>query len=171
MVMLLSLFLILLTAAGSVPQPSLLDSVRQKSEEECVAVDYEFTATMSGVKTSGEGKVRIQGNSYHMSGNGLEIYCDSETTWMIDGSAKEVFVESAESQSAGYLANPALLLMNLEQEGKACQVNGDTLTLELDEGVLLEVKIKAMKAEGIKKSEAFRPPIDFDSSWIVTDLR
>ena len=171
MIMLLSLCLILLAAIGPVPQSSLLDTIRQKSAQECVVVDYEFTATLSGVSTYGEGMVYIQGNSYHMSGNGLEIYCDGETTWMIDESAKEVFVEAAESQSAGYLANPALLLMNLEQAGTACRVKGDALTLELDEGALLEVKIKAMKSTGIKKSEAFRPPIDFDSSWIVTDLR
>ena len=35
----------------------------------------------------------------------------------------------------------------------------------------LVVVILDVQPEGIKKSEAFRPPMGFDSTWIVTDLR
>ena len=152
-------------------QPSILESIRQKSAKECVSVSYEFETEMSGMKAVGDGVIHIQGNSYHMEGNGVEIYCDGTSTWMIDESAKEVFIEAAESQSAGYLANPALLLMNLEDESSRYRIEGDEITVSIPGESDLLIRIKGVRDEGIKKSEAFRPPTEFDSTWIITDLR
>ena len=152
-------------------QPSFLDSLLGKSAQDCVVVDYEFATVMSGVKTTGEGTVEIQGNAYHMEGNGVEIYCDGSTTWMIDEDAMEVFIEAADSRSAGYLANPVLLLMNLEENADTYSVDGNRITLGLPGGISLEISINSMETIPTKKSEAFRPPTEFDSTWIVTDLR
>ena len=126
---LLYICLSMLLTVSPVQQTSLLDSIRQKSEQQCVAVSFEFTTTISGVKTMGEGQVHIQGNAYHMEGNGIEIYCDGTSTWMIDEQAKEVFIEAAESQSAGYLANPALLLMNLDEDTESYMVEDNKITV------------------------------------------
>jgi hypothetical protein len=161
----------MLLTVSPVQQTSLLDSIRQKSEQQCVAVSFEFTTTISGVKTMGEGQVHIQGNAYHMEGNGIEIYCDGTSTWMIDEQAKEVFIEAAESQSAGYLANPALLLMNLDEDTESYMVEDNKITVKIPGQSDLVVVILDVQPEGIKKSEAFRPPMGFDSTWIVTDLR
>lgn len=158
-------------SAPEAQQQSFLDSLIQKSGSGCVLVDYEFTATVSGIKTIGEGKVEIQGNSYHMKGNGMEIYCDGSSTWLIDEAAGEVVVEDADTQSAGYLANPVLLLMNLEKNVVSYDADGNKISLELPGGVFLTIVINSIKTMPEKKSEAFRPPTQFDSSWIITDLR
>ena len=163
--------LTMLLAVSPVQQPSLLDSIRQKSAQECVAVSYEYATVVSGMKTIGDGVVHIQGNAYHMEGNGIEIYCDGTSTWMIDEQAKEVFIEASQSQSAGYLANPALLLMNLEEDSESYEVDGNRITVRIPGESDLVVEIIDVRPEGAKKTEAFRPPMVFDSTWIVTDLR
>lgn len=158
-------------AATAVPQPSLLDGLLKNSSNECVYVEYEFTTAMSGVKTSGDGEIHIQGNSYHMKGNGVEIFCDGTSTWLIDEVAGEVVIESATSKDAGFLANPVMLLMDIEKNSLSYKAQGNTISLQLANGVQLEIKIVDIKTEDAKKTEDFRPPYKFDSEWIVTDLR
>ena len=152
-------------------QPSVLDALRQKAAVECVCVDYEYSTLLSGFKTVGNGSVEIQGNSYHMKGNGMEIYCDGSTTWLIDEIAQEVLIESADTKEAGILANPILLLMHLEESSVTYEVKGDTVVLNLPDGTSLDIKINKMLSAPFKKSEAFRPPTEFSGNWIVTDLR
>lgn len=106
-----------------------------------------------------------------MNGNGIEIFCDGKTTWMLDAEAKEVFIESADSPSAGYLANPVLLLMNLEENSVSYEVDGNRIGISLPDGTRLDVTVKDMKPLETRKPEAFRPPVEFGSDWIVTDLR
>jgi hypothetical protein len=90
---------------------------------------------------------------------------------MIDDSTKEVFIEAADSQSAGYLANPVILLMNLEESSGSCKVDGNRIALELAGGISMEIFVNGIETVPTKKTEAFRPPMKFDSTWIVTDLR
>ena len=163
---------LLVTAFAQEPQNSVLDELRQNcSAGECISVDYEFTSKMSDVKVVGEGTVLVQGNAYHMTGNGLEIYCDGSSTWMIDKSACEVVIETADSKEAGYLANPLILLMNLEKSSSAYRVAGNTITIELSDGTVLVIDIKDLETVEKRRPEAFRPPVEFGSDWIVTDLR
>lgn len=154
-----------------IQQPSSLDILRQKAVGECVHVDYEFSTMVSGFKTIGEGSVDIQGNAYHMKGTGVEIYCDGNTTWLIDEVANEVMIESADTKDAGMLANPILLLMNLEESGLSYKVQGDNILLTLPDGTKLDIKINNLSSIPAKKTEAFRPPTEFSRQWIVTDLR
>ena len=161
----------ILMAVAQVQQPSVFDSLRQKSSDECISVEYEFHTTLSGLKTVGEGCIEIQGNAYHMKGDGVEIYCDGHSTWLIDEVALEVFIESAESKDAGFLANPIMLLMNLEESGISYKVDGDKITLDLPDGTKLDIIIVKMTGIPTKKPEAFRPPTEFSKKWIVTDLR
>lgn len=152
-------------------QPSLVDSLRQKAAYECVKVDYEFESTVSGVRAVGNGTVEIQGNSYHMSGNGIEIYCDGSSTWLVDEVSREVVIEAADSKDAGYLANPLMLLLNIENTASSYRVDGNVIHLELSDGTVLEIEIRDMLQLEKKKPEAFRPPAEFTSDWIITDLR
>ena len=165
-----SICMTILMAAIQV-QPSVFDIFRNKASEECVSIEYEFSTTMSGHKVTGEGHVEVQGNSYHMQGNGLEIFCDGTTTWLIDEAAEEVFIESADSNDSGYLANPIMLLMNLEESGVSYKVDGDNIILDMPDGTKLDIRIKSMEGIPTKKPEAFRPPTEFPKKWIVTDLR
>ena len=75
-----SICMTILMAVAQVQQPSVFDTFRQKNSEECISVEYEFYTTLAGFKTMGEGTVDIQGNAYHMSGNGIEIFCDGTST-------------------------------------------------------------------------------------------
>ena len=161
----------ILMAVAQVQQPSVFDTFRQKSMEECVKVDYEFSTSISGIKTVGSGTVEIQGTAYHMNGNGIEIFCDGTSTWLIDEAAAEVVIESADSQDAGFLANPIVLLMNLEESGISYETDGDMIVLDLPDGTKLDIKIVNMSSVPTKKPEAFRPPTEFSKNWIVTDLR
>lgn len=90
---------------------------------------------------------------------------------MIDEPAREVMIEAADSKDAGYLANPVILLMNLEKSASSYKTDGNTITIELTDGTVLEIVIKALKAMEKRKPEAFRPPVEFSSDWMVTDLR
>jgi len=168
---LLSIFLSLSVSAAALQQPSVLDALRQNYSQECVQVDYQFSALSSGVRSVGEGSVDIQGNTYHMCGNGMEIFCDGKTTWLLDTAAKEVIIEAADSNSSGFLANPVILLMNLEKSALSYKAEGNRIHLELPDGTSLEITIMDLKTADAKKPEAFRPPVEFGSDWIVTDLR
>ena len=154
-----------------VQQPSSLDFLRQKAVGECVSVEYEFSTVISGFKTIGSGTVEIQGNAYHMKGNGVEIYCDGSTTWLIDEAAQEVLIESADTKDAGMLANPILLLMNLEESSIIYEVQGDNIILNMPDGSSIDIRINDMTSVPTKKSEDFRPPTEFSGQWVVTDLR
>ena len=152
-------------------QPSVFDMFRNKSAAECVQVEYEFSTIVSGHKVIGEGQIEVQGNSYHMKGDGLEIYCDGAVTWLIDETAEEVVIESADSNDAGLLANPIMLLMNLEESGISYKVEDEKIILDLADGSRLDIKIRSFQCKPTKKLEAFRPPVEFPGNWIVTDLR
>ena len=134
-------------------------------------MDYEYSTVISGLKAVGAGTVEVQGNTYHMKGNGIEIYCDGTSTWLIDETAEEVVIESADSKDAGFLANPIILLMNLEESGISYEVNGDNIVLDLSDGTKLDIKILNMISVPTKKPEDFRPPTQFSKKWIITDLR
>ena len=160
-----------LMAVAQVQQPSVLDTFRHKASTECLSVDYEYSTVISGLKAVGAGTVEVQGNTYHMKGNGIEIYCDGTSTWLIDETAEEVVIESADSKDAGFLANPIILLMNLEESGISYEVNGDNIVLDLSDGTKLDIKILNMISVPTKKPEDFRPPTQFSMKWIITDLR
>ena len=168
---LVSICMTVLMAFVNVQKPSVLDVFRQKASEECVCVDYEFSTAVSGFKTTGEGQLEIQGNAYHMKGSGLEIYCDGSTTWLVDEAAGEVVIESADTKDSGLLANPILLLMNLEESGISYRVDGSRIIIDMPDGTQLDIIISGMSSVPAKKSEAFRPPTEFPKNWIVTDLR
>lgn len=152
-------------------QPSVLDTFRHKVSSECVVIDYEFSTSISGIRTVGDGTVEVQRDSYHMMGNGVEIYCDGTSTWLIDEAAGEVVIESADSEESGLLANPVMLLMNLDEYGISYSVDGDNILLTLQDGTKLDIRIIKMTSIQTKKPEAFRPPTEFSKDWIVTDLR
>ena len=47
--------------------------------------DYSFTMPTKKAKMTGNGSVKVQGTSFIVDGNGLEIWCDGKTRWTIDG--------------------------------------------------------------------------------------
>ncbi len=142
----------------------LVSGVMSAQEQECLTfdVDYSMEVTESA-KLSGNAVVTIQDNAYRMSGNGIEAYCDGSSIWMLDNEAKEVYIESVGSASESYLSNPAQVLKELskEQEG----------TYTLDDGRKVHIKVNSIKKSDRKDVSSFRPTVEFNSDWVVTDLR
>jgi hypothetical protein len=81
----------------------------------CVETTYTFTTILSGMKVQGDHVLEIQGDCWHLEGNGLEIWCDGQSVWTMDVPAKELVIEDADQNGAGALANPAVLLVRMHE--------------------------------------------------------
>ena len=171
----------------------------------CVEFDMSYSIRMSGVKLDGKGVLELQGGSWILVGNGMEIRCDGKTLWTVDPESKEVVIDSlSDDITAGIITNPAVMLINLRElfslrevlptkegrsliytlypkaESEVSFVNmeilkGDSslkqLTFSLDDGTSAVVNISSTKSGKKKPAEYFSRSVNYDSSWIVTDLR
>lgn len=171
----------------------------------CVEFDMSYSIRMSGVKLDGKGVLELQGDSWILVGNGMEIRCDGKTLWTVDPESKEVVIDSlSDDITAGIITNPAVMLINLRElfslrevlptkegqsliytlypkaESEVSFVNmeilkGDSslkqLTFSLEDGTSAVVNISSMKSGKKKPAEYFSRSVNYDSSWIVTDLR
>ena len=171
----------------------------------CVEFDMSYSIRMSGVKLDGKGVLELQGDSWILVGNGMEIRCDGKTLWTVDPESKEVVVDSlSDDITAGIITNPAVMLINLRElfslrevlptkEGKSLIytlypkaesevsfvnmeiLKGDSslkqLTFSMEDGTSAVVNISSTKSGKKKPAEYFSRSVNYDSSWIVTDLR
>ena len=171
----------------------------------CVEFDMSYSIRMSGVKLDGKGVLELQGDSWILAGNGMEIRCDGKTLWTVDPESKEVVIDSlSDDVTAGIITNPAVMLINMREifslrevlptkEGKSLIytlypkaesevsfvnmeiLKGDSslkqLTFSLEDGTSAVVNISSMKSGKKKPAEYFSRSVNYDSSWIVTDLR
>ena len=97
----------------------LLDKFFQGVKENRMEVTYSYSARVSGIVNNGEGTIASQDAMWTVVGNGVEMYCDSKTVWIVDPIMKEVVIEPASAgASSGFLDNPALLLSRLEENFK-----------------------------------------------------
>ena len=53
-----------------------LDTFVSKVSSSLVSFDYSFTMPTKKAKMTGNGSVKVQGTSFIVDGNGLEIWCD-----------------------------------------------------------------------------------------------
>jgi outer membrane lipoprotein-sorting protein len=98
-----------------------------------VAMDYSYTLTAAGVKSFGEGTLTVQDKSYVMQGNGLRVYCNASSMWVVDEAGKEIMIDNVSQETDSYLSNPALLLTNVYDVFSVSSpvANGETLTYTL----------------------------------------
>ena len=94
---------------------SSLEQLCAKMSDKSTVLNYSYTLSMSGVKTVGEGNVTTQDNSYVLKGNGINIYCNGSTLWVMDEAGKEILIDSVAQGAEAYLSNPVLLLANLNK--------------------------------------------------------
>lgn len=171
----------------------------------CVEFDMSYSIRMSGVKLDGKGVLELQGDSWILVGNGMEIRCNGKTLWTVDPESKEVVIDSlSDDITAGIITNPAVMLINLRElfslrevlptkEGKSLIytlypkaesevsfvnmeiLKGDSslkqLTFSMEDGTSAVVNISSTKSGKKKPAEYFSRSVNYDSSWIVTDLR
>ena len=79
-------------------------------------VSFQYTFEVKGdVPMKGNGVAAMRGPCYHIAGNGMEIWCDARTRWIVDRSAKEAYIETVDAAVTDYLSNPATLLISLNE--------------------------------------------------------
>lgn len=93
-----------------------LDSFIAKVSSSLVSFDYSFSMSSSNskAKMTGSGKVKVQGNSFMLDGNGLEVWCDGTTRWTLDRVSEEALVEFVEDSGDSYATNPALMITSVD---------------------------------------------------------
>lgn len=107
-----------LALPASAQDTSLLERMYSKVSGVCLELTYSYTARMYGTKAVGSGVLASQGACWQMMGNGFEMWCDAKTVWVADPAAKEVVIEDASTDRNDYMANPALLFVNLSETFK-----------------------------------------------------
>ena len=91
-----------------------LDAFVSKVSASLVSFDYSFTMPSKKAKMTGNGSVKVQGTSFIVDGNGLEIWCDGVTRWTIDRISEEALVESVDESYDSYATNPALMIASID---------------------------------------------------------
>lgn len=187
-------------AMAQTAQRTALDKLYDALSSSCVLMECSYSMNVSQTRLTGEAKVSVQGDSYTMIGNGMQVYCDGVKVWTVDSTTKEVYIESVEDMDTNSLANPAALFMRLgtsfdvvtaTQSGRKfsyrlapkekCGVVSADLVLSqegkpvsayfvLEDSLKVEVTIISMDIEKIKPEDAFRPQVSFSSDWIVIEL-
>ena len=117
------IFIAAAVALSALPQASLaksktLDAFASKVSASLVSFDYSFTMPAKKAKMTGNGNVKVQGNSFLVEGNGLEIWCDGDTRWTIDRVSEEALIESVGDSYDSYSTNPALMIASIDNAFK-----------------------------------------------------
>ena len=201
----LAFLLILVPMIASAQGQSLIDRFYAGLADSCMELSYSYSTRMSGVKYDGNGLLTSQGLMWRLKGNGVEMYCDSESLWIVDSTMKEAVIEPAASEAESeWLSNTAIIFSRMKDtfkiresmqtsDGKALLYTLDPVrkgnisycnlelnksdasvrraTVALSDGTFIKIEVSSMKLTPKVSVEAFRPHIDFDSSWILTDLR
>ena len=111
---------ILACGLPSMAKSKTLSNFIEKVSSSLVSFDYSFSmkAANSKAKMTGSGNVKVQGQSFVMVGNGLEIWCDGSTRWTVDRLAEEALVESVDDSADSYATNPALMITSVDDAFK-----------------------------------------------------
>lgn len=158
--------LLLLTGAArtSAQEKDLLETLYGRMTTSCVVAAYNYTTEISGVRITGQQTLEIQNELWHMTGNGLEIWCDGQTVWTTDPVSKEVVIEAASISADGELTNPALILVRLHEwfdvKEKRPSQNGKTVLYILSpkSGTDMNIEffnLEIRKADGMVRSGSF----------------
>ncbi len=142
----------------------LLSGMTFAQDKVCITIDVAYSVELSESSAlKGTAVITYQDNAYSMSGNGVESYCDGSTVWTLDLVAKEVYIESVNPETREYMDDLALRLEGMKSGSQADFLSPD--------GQPVNIKVNSIKKSAGKDISSFRPTQDFDSSWVVTDLR
>lgn len=193
-----SVLLFLIPCLSFSQNVSMLERLFDGFDSSCVCMGFTYSLDTESAKVVGNGDLQVQGTSYHMTGNGLEVFCDGKSSWIIDDSAMEVVIEPASDGAGSAGVSPALLLAGLQEiftlessrDGRIftmepkveCGVLDAVLTFNddgrlrscrftLEGGEVLDVRITYIRNEQKKAASFFCHDKDFGPDWVVTDLR
>lgn len=136
--------LCLLPAGNAFAHDNLFKAFSRMVSSSYIEAGYSYSAVISGVKTDGEGTVSVQGQAYHFTGNGLEIWCDGSSEWVADSQSKEMFIEPAGDIQVSSIANPASVFINL---GTSFSVD----SIKKAENGLNEYRLLPVSSNGFKE--------------------
>lgn len=69
--------------------------VLSKLEANRISATYDCVIDQNGIPVHLSGNAVVQGGCFHIAGNGIEIFCDSEKLCYKDPESKEVYIEDA----------------------------------------------------------------------------
>ena len=87
----------------------ILSLFSQRVQTSLVSFDYSFKVA-ADLPLTGKGSVEFEGESFHMKGNGLELWSDGESRWTFDSSSMELYIETVDPSCVDYISNPVALL-------------------------------------------------------------
>lgn len=162
---LIAAMLLVASAAAQNTQHAALERLRAAYSESCLTLKCTYSMYVSQTRVQGEAEVVLQGNSYTMRGNGIEVYCDGTKVWTLDQSLKEAYVEQVENAGVNALLDPSSADIVFDAAG-----NPVSASFIMQDGLKVDIKILSATKSKIKPEDAFRPQVDFGSDWIVTEL-
>ncbi|MBQ6688212.1 MAG: outer membrane lipoprotein carrier protein LolA [Bacteroidales bacterium] len=140
---------------------NLIDTMYTKVMESHVELVYSYSFRMSGVNNVGQGILSAQDDLWHVDGNGIQMWCDGSSMWVVDPSLKEVVIEPAVLE-ADYLSNPALLFTRMDDcfnvRMARSSADGDTMLYVLEpkhSGDIDYCNIEVFKDDASIKSATF----------------
>ena len=127
----LSVFSVVAVAADGTP----LENFYSGLSGSCTEIRYSYAFTVNGIKNVGEGDLCLQGRSYVLRTNGLEIFSNGKDVWVADMYAKEMTVSTVEELSYGSVSDPVLLLSSMNEifrvAGQTAGTDGATVIYEM----------------------------------------
>ena len=153
---------LLLAAAGLHAQEILA-----RFSTDRITCKYSYTTTVP-IALNFSGDAVVQGECYHFSGNGLEIYCDGESRWTLDTEAKEVYIENA-GDAQNILQEFLKYSKDIKYSGNALS---GTFTDPLDDN-LVKFNLNSIEySEPTEDLSGFRLDVQgLSDGYVVTDLR
>jgi hypothetical protein len=107
--------LLLLPSVAYAQGDSLLAKFYKSTEESCVEFEYKYSVRISGVNQVGSGVLVAQERIWKLVGNGLEMYFDGASQWIIDPAMKEVVIEPVPEDTDDQIqTNPTYLFMRMQ---------------------------------------------------------
>lgn len=111
---LLAAVLLLVPVLSNAQDTSLLTKFYQGIADSCLDISYTYSTRISGIENKGQGTLLSQGMMWKLDGNGVQMYCDSLSVWIIDPQMKEVVIEPApEDERTQWMSNPAVIFSRL----------------------------------------------------------
>lgn len=177
-----------------------LDCLADHASRQSISLSCDCVSMISDIEISYHAEILVQGNCYHMKGNGLEIYCDGSSLWVMDHEIKEAVIERVSEGNQAYADNPALMIAKADQFFKRSDVmskdgqflyvmspDADSFVKEAEilvsengtfikgsfltrDGQSYVVDVTSQKYSDLVDIKKFRPQT-FGAEWIVTDLR
>ena len=157
--------LIVVAAAAQQTQHAALERLRAAISDSCLTLKCTYSMYVSQTRVQGEAEVMLQRNAFTMCGNGIEVYCDGTKVWTLDSSLKEAYVEPVENTGVNALLDPTSADVVFDADG-----NPVSASFIMQDGLKVDIEILSVTKSKIKPEDAFRPQVDFNSDWIVTEL-